>query len=213
MFFIVAMLPLFGSWRYKLEIWSRDQFIATKRATQPYFSHLKTQRVWWLWFNHRFLLNRGSKSHVRKERICLSIILLENIWHILHVNKEAGVLSAVFKTQSVSVWQRLHQSHYNSSILIQKAARLVDCVLTPVPKQQGSVSPADCPSSVWSVTRVDLSITPPNVSSSSTAVLIVPPRQQPQPRLTDGPLKQQCSWSGWTWSYFCFYFAGAVWCF
>lgn len=67
------------------------------------------------------------------------------------------MLSAVLKTQSVSMWQRLHQSHYNSSILVQKAARL--CVLTSAAKQHGSGSPADCPSFAWSVTMVDLSIT------------------------------------------------------
>lgn len=44
---------------------------------------------------------------------------------------------------------------------------------------------------------------PRAVSSSTTAVLIVPPWQQPQPWFTDGPLKQQCSWSRWTWSYMC----------
>lgn len=45
------------------------------------------------------------------------------------------------------------------------------------------------------------------ISSSSSAVLTVPPRQQPQPRLTDGPLKQQRSGSGRMWSFIWFILA------
>ena len=87
------------------------------------------------------------------------------------------------------MWQRPHQSLGTNSLLVQKTARL--CVLTSA--SQGSVSPADRPS-VCPISHDGWSACNHQMSSSSTAVLVVPPWQQPQPRLTDGPLKRQCTW-------------------
>ena len=87
------------------------------------------------------------------------------------------------------MWQRPPQSLGTNSLLVQKTARL--CVLTSA--SQGSVSPADRPS-VCPISHDGWSARNHQMSSSSTAVLVVPPWQQPQPRLTDGPLKRQCTW-------------------
>lgn len=97
-----------------------------------------------------------TTSEVMSKHICPSIVLSENIWYIFTCKtKEGTVLSAVLKTQSVSMWQR----HYNSSILVQKAARLR--VWTSAVQQHGSGPPADCLPRAGSVTEADLSITPP----------------------------------------------------
>lgn len=64
-------------------------------------------------------------------------------------------------------------------------------------KTVGSVSFAEGPSCLRSAMMVDLSI------CTEYSALTVPPWQQPQPRLTDGALKQKWKGSGWAWDFCC----------
>lgn len=116
----------------------------------------------------------------------------------LHVNIKQVCYGQYLK-HSRSPCDRVHVSHFAPAVSwFRKQLGFVSWLLY---HRDWCLQPTN--HSVCPISHDGWSVHNHQMSSSSTAVLVVPPWQQPQPRLTDGPLKRQCTWSG-----FCFQSVG-----